>query len=144
MEERNKVFADSNYFVALFNTDDSLYEEARHIAQKISSDATQLAISNFIFLEVVSILSQRKGKAAAIQAGQDILSHPSLINVVHVDETLQQAAWDIFQSIEHKNISFVDCSIIAAIKTEGIKKLLTFDKTDFKKLQKKYRFSFYE
>jgi len=32
----------------------------------------------------------------------------------------------------------------ATIRSEGIRQLLTFDKKDFTKLQKRYRFSFYE
>ncbi len=143
MAGRNRVFADSNYFVAIFNTDDSLYRKAQEIARKIADEKTQLVISNFIFLEIVTIVSQKKGRAAAIQAGRDILSHPFLVDILHIDEALQKDTWNIFQEVEHKNISFVDCSIVAAMKSEGIQKLLTFDATDFTKLQNQHRFSFY-
>jgi predicted nucleic acid-binding protein len=78
----------------------------------------------------------------AIEAGKAILSNP-FIDLIHIDWLLHKEAWKIFQEIEHKNISFVDASIIAAMQAEGIKTLLTLDTTDFKKLVKRYRIKFY-
>jgi len=46
-------------------------------------------------------------------------------------------------SMVKNNKVFVDCSTLAAMKAEGIKKLLTFDKKDFTSLKKEYRFGFY-
>mgnify|MGYP001952424296 CR=1 FL=1 len=48
MEEKNsRIFVDSNYFVALFNSNDALHENASKIAKKIDLQNPILVISNF-------------------------------------------------------------------------------------------------
>lgn len=92
-----------------------------------------------IFSEIVNVIAMRAGHRIAVGAGSCLLLHPR-IRIVHVDENLQRRSWEVFQATEGKNISFVDCSIAALMGAEGIRKLLTFDGTDFKKLQSFYRF----
>ncbi|MBI4137986.1 MAG: PIN domain-containing protein [Candidatus Wildermuthbacteria bacterium] len=138
-----RIFADSNYFIALFNERDALSEKANLISEKLEEQDILLCITNLIFLEIVTVTSVRASKQIAWEAGKYLLSSPR-IQILHADEDLQRESWEIFQEITDKNISFVDCSIIASMKTLGISKLLTFDQTDFKKLQKQYRFSLYE
>lgn len=140
MEEKNrKIFVDSNYWVAFFNPNDAQYEKAVRTAGNFDKGTEFFVISNFVFLEVVTVLSQKKGRTAAKEAGEYILKNPS-IEIIHINEELQEQSWRIFQEIQSKNMSFVDCSILAVMQEEGIKELLTFDTTDFKKLAKEYRF----
>lgn len=142
MENNERIFADTNFFVALFHPADVLHEDARRIAASCSVASTLLVISNFIFLETVTVLAQRRGKDIAIAAGNYLLSNP-FIEMVHVDEALQRETWDIFKNALPKNISFVDASIVAILKAEAIETLLTFDRKDFSALQKRHQFQFY-
>lgn len=137
------VFIDSNYFIALFNPFDTLHERARVIGEKILTQDINLVISNFILLEVLTVVSQKVGKYAAVGTGKKIRENP-LIEIIHIDEFLQEKSWEIFQEIKRKDVSFVDCSILTVMKAEGIEKLLTFDTDDFKALQKQHKFHFYE
>jgi predicted nucleic acid-binding protein len=144
MEERNEpIFVDSNYFIGLFNPQDPLSNNANRISRELEQKHAPIFISNFIFLEITTIISMRAGREIARETGKYLLSAPQ-IHTTHIDEALQQRTWDIFQEIAQKNISFVDCSIIAAMQELDIAKLLTFDTKDFKQLQKKYKFSLYE
>lgn len=137
-----KIFVDANYFIALFNPEDALHKKAREITSTIETASYHFVTSNFIFLEAVTVLSQRRGKDVARDAGLHLRSDPH-IQIIHVDETLHQDAWNIFQRLPEKNISFVDCATVAVMRTEHITQLLTFDTTDFRKLQREYRFSFF-
>ena len=78
----------------------------------------------------------------AREAGRYLMTDP-LIRIAHVDESLHQNTWGIFDKIADKNISFVDCSTIAVMKAEHITAVLTFDTTDFKKLRREYKFAFF-
>ena len=142
MESNERIFADTNFFVALFHPADALHEDARQIATVCSAASTLFVISNFIFLETVTVLSQRRGKDIAIAAGNYLLSNP-FIEVVHVDEALQRETWNIFRNTPAKNTSFVDASIMAILKVEEISTLLTFDIKDFVALRKQHHFQFY-
>ena len=143
METSREIFADTNYFVSLLNQEDSLHALARGIAQRLHQENIFLVISNFIFLEVVTVLSQRRNRGVAIGGGEHLLTHPR-IRLIQIDEYLQQETWNIFKQTESKNVSFTDCSIIAVMQAEDIPTLLTFDKTDFTGLQKPCDFRLYE
>ncbi|MDA1337675.1 MAG: PIN domain-containing protein [bacterium] len=142
-ERNNQVFVDSNYFIALFNKDDGLAEKVDSLNVRLDASPHTLVISNLVFLEIVTVTSMRAGRQIARDSGTSLLARPD-VRLVHIDESLHNETWEIFQQTDQKNISFVDCSIIATMKAEGISKLLTFDKKYFKYLQKSYRFSFYE
>ncbi|SRR6266568_5087239 len=134
------LFIDANYFIALYNPSDALHEKAKLAAKQLQKDNLHTVISNFIFLETVTVLSQRLGKKYALAAGNKLLQSNSFIVV---DEKLQQKSWEIFQNTERKNVSFVDCSTVAIMEFENVPTLLSFDRTDFKSLQKLYKFTLY-
>ena len=136
-----KIFADSNFFIALSNPDDTLNEIAIQRSREIRDKKLPIVISRFIFSETVTVLSQRTNRQIAINAGIDMLS--GQIGIVEIDQRVSDAAWKIFQDIGKKNMSFVDCSILAIMQAEGISKLLTFDREDFSNLRRTYDFSFY-
>lgn len=137
-----RIFVDSNYFIALYRISDSLHEHALRITHALEQKGMILVVSNLIFAETVTVLSQREGKELAWQAGEDLLKNEQ-VRHMHVDEALQRKSWEIFREVQEKNISFVDCSTVAVMQTEGISTLLTFDVRDFKSLQKQYRISLY-
>ena len=141
MEKCEDIFIDSSYLIALGNPIDSLHNRAKEIAAHLVKTDHAFFITNFIFLEVVTVLSQRQGRKSALEVGTSLLIAPS-IEMLHIDPQLQQETWSIFHSVAFKDISFVDCSIIATMKAQGISTLLAFD-THFKKLQKHHRFSLY-
>ena len=138
----NRIFVDANFFVALFNPQDTLYKEAIAKSQTIQKEKPLLVISNYIFLEIVTVLSQRVNRKAAITLGKHLLEDKQ-VQIVHIDKHLNNSAWEIFKEIEKKNVGFVDCSSLAVIEFEEIGKFLTFDQKDFAGLVKKYQFSFY-
>lgn len=142
METSERIFADSNYLIALFNPRDALHDQANGYARIIAAQRHSIVISSFIFLETVTVLSYRRGKEVAQNVGVHLRADPAT-HYVHMDESLQEATWGIFQRVPEKNISFVDCSTIAVMKAEHITTVLTFDATDFKKLRREYKFSFF-
>src|SRR6266581_3868550 len=107
------IFIDSNYFIALYNPGDLLHEKAKEIAKQLQKDNPYTFISNFIFLETVTVLSQRLGKEYALSAGNKLLQSHSLIVI---NARFQNRSWEIFKKTERKNVSFVDCSTLAIME----------------------------
>ncbi len=121
------VFVDSNFFCAFYNPKDSQHLKALSLAKKLSLSKVQLWISNYIFLEVVTIISQRVGKKEGIAVGNKI-KNDDFVSNIHIDESLHQLSWEFFRQVSKKDPSFVDLSIIAVMKSRDIHTLLTFDK----------------
>lgn len=137
----SKIFTDTNYFIALYNPTDSQYLKAKNISNKLVD--VEIIISNFIFLETVSVFSQRVGRKEAIDLGKHLLEDEN-IHLVHVDRKLQSSAWEIFCETKKKNTSFVDCSTVVIMKAERINSLLTFDQEDFAPLLKKHHLKLFK
>lgn len=132
-----KIFVDSNYLIALANEEDDQHEKARAIAKRLAGENPLLILSNYVFSEITTVLSLRAGRAIAREVGNGLLGNPRA-EIIIADEDLDHQAWTIFKQIKSKDVSFVDCSIIAAMRSVGISDLLTFDLTDFKPLRSRY------
>ncbi|MDP3724254.1 MAG: PIN domain-containing protein [bacterium] len=142
MAIKNNIFVDSNFFIALSNLGDNQHKKAVEVKKKITKGNYILTITNLIFLEIVTVLSQRLGRQEAVGIGEKLLTDADM-KIVHVNTDLHKLSWEIFKEVSKKNMSFVDCSSIVAMDAEGIEKFLTFDNEDFAPLRKKYRFSFF-
>lgn len=136
------VVVDSNYLIALVNPDDSLHRQAVTLSEKLQRFSSQAVISNYIFMETVTVLSQRVSRQEAVKAGAMLLAD-STVRIIQISHKLHNDSWEIFQSIDKKNVSFVDCSTLAVLRHTGIETLLTFDTTDFEPLRKAYNFTIF-
>jgi len=128
------VFIDSNYYCALFNREDALHNKARKLKINLESSHT----SNFVLLESYTVISQRSGRKQAVYFGEH-MHNQYQTNVLLVSPEVEQLSWDIFKKIKNKNMSYVDCSILALIKLNNIKTLLSFD-NHFKNYQSEFNF----
>lgn len=131
------IFIDTNFLCALYNERDSLHEKARAIWPTL--DDFDYVVSNFILLEAYTILSQRASKKEAIAFGE-LLKKDSPYAIYWISKEFEEKVWKIFVSIKDKNFSYVDASILAVMKKEKIKHLLSFD-TGFAQFQKSFGFT---
>lgn len=136
----SRIFVDANYFIALANPADSTHHKAIAISDHLAKENPELIISDYIFLEVATVVSQRVSRSDSIIICKTIQNDPQ-IEIIHINQDMWNLSWETFQRTKSKNLSFVDCSVIAVMQAEGINKLLTFDAEDFAPLQKKYHFS---
>lgn len=139
MANKDAVFLDSNFLIAVFNTSDSNHKKAQQLSISMTKLDTKLYISNYILLEVLTVLSQRVNREIAVEVGERLLNSEN-VELTHINEELNNRSLEIFKEIQTKNMSVVDCSILAVLNYVGIKQLLTFDITDFKPLRERFNF----
>jgi len=133
----NKViFIDTNVLCGLYNNKDTLHEKSKKAI--ISLKESKFAISNFIFIECYTIISQRTSKERSVSFREYMLTH-FLHKIFWIDRKMEDDIWRIFKSIKDKNFSYVDASILAVMNKEKIAHLLSFDES-LAKLQKQFRF----
>lgn len=122
------TFVDSNFWIALFNTRDSCHYKAVQLYRKLQkmSHYSKFVANNLITAETLTVLSQKGGKAVALQF-YETLTASHVIDVVYVDAVLEQEAMVYFRKIPSKNISFADCTIFATADRYFIKEVVSFD-----------------
>ena len=143
MATMNKqIFVDSNFFIELYNKNDTNFAKAEEKSRLISEINPEIVINNYIFSEITTVISQRIDRKTAILAGKQLIQNQQ-IHLCFLTPKVEEEAWKIFSSITSKNVSFADCSIIATMKALSVNTLLTFDTKDFHLLQMEYKFKLF-
>lgn len=126
----SKVFVDTNIFVAIRDTRDSTHGRAVKIYEEFKAKKVKFFTSSDVISETLTVLAKKLGKLAAI----DFLDNFSVLTKeIFIDKYLHQGTREFFKRVKSKNISFIDCSSVVAMKRNKIKTIFSFDK-DFKKL----------
>jgi len=135
-----RIFVDTSFWIAELRHQDTNHAKAIEIRKVLPEDA-ELYINNLVLYETVTVSSLRAGRAKAVAFGAQLfefIDHGKLRSAI-IDESRERAIWRTFKGIVRKDISFVDCSILAMIQEYRIDTLLSFDK-DFKPFQQPYKF----
>jgi len=130
------VFFNTSFYVGLNNPSDSLRTRATKILRKLGTFDHNSFTSNFVFLEAITVISQKIGRNIAIDFYEKAIQS---VREIKIDLELEERTWSIFKSIQNKDVSYVDCSILAVIEEFRIDTLVTFDK-HFDKFQKDFSF----
>lgn len=117
-----RIFADSSALVALFRTGDPDHQKAVTLSKQLGSNTS--LVSKYTFAETVTILSQKEGKKQSIDAGETLKKH---FKWIQLDEETENLTWEIFKKHASKNISYIDCTIIALYQKGAFDKCFTFD-----------------
>jgi predicted nucleic acid-binding protein len=118
------IFVDTSAWAALFAPGDPLHKAARNWREQ---NHDQLATSDYIVDEVLTLLKTRFSTELAIRVGQSLWSgRPcTLFYLNHQD--IEQA-WKIFRSHGDKGWSFTDCTSFALMKRLHLASAFAFDK----------------
>jgi len=125
-----KVFIDTNVFVAIKDGQDSTHNEANSLLDKLNSKKAKFYTSSDIIGETLTVISKKLGKPAATDFLSEIHTYAKEI---FIDRYLHKESRDLFRRVKSKNISFIDCSSVVAMRRNKIKIIFSFDR-DFKKL----------
>jgi len=124
------IFLDSSVIISYKIKDDVNNDKAVKIIKKIM-EYDRIVVSEYVFAEVVTVLSMQESLKAAVDVGER-LKNAKEVEILKLEKLFEET-WEIFRE-KGKYLSFVDCSSIAIMKNMGIKKIATFDK-DFKQIK---------
>lgn len=124
------IFVDTSALFPLYNQSDTHHHDAVKIVQFLKAEEEEQITSNIIISEVLTLLSMRVNRQTAIDFGRELKE--SMLSIIFVEKELHNNAWQIFQKIKDKNVSFADCTSFAVMEHLGINKAFSFD-IDFKK-----------
>jgi len=126
----SKVFIDTNVFVAIKDDKDSTHDRAIFLLKTLKSKKVRFFTSSDVIGEAATVISKKLGKSTAIEFLSNISDYA---HEIFIDKFLHKEAKDFFMRVKSKNISFIDCSSVVAMKRNKIKSIFSFDR-DFKKM----------
>ena len=127
MSRLNAIFVDTDAFVALAKSDDANHARAVHILDGLTRRGVLFRTSNYVFLEAVTVISQRVSHDAAMSFIQTLCAPASPFPVRWVTEELHARAVRIFSAQTSKNVSLVDCANMALMQEEKMEAIFSFD-----------------
>ena len=122
------IFVDTSAFVALSVASDSFHASA--VDWKNEQTMFKFVTSNNAVLESLGWIRYKRGKVAAVRAGEGIFGGDISIERVTADD--EREAWELFQKTEGRGVSMVDCTTVVVMKRLKIKEVFSFDQ-DFAK-----------
>lgn len=125
-----ELLADSDFFIALYKSDDTNHEAAVGMLKEIGEQGMDLALSILAYSEIATVLSQRIGKHTARNFMGDVAL--SGVHIMHITDFLCEKAKETFLRQRSKNVSFTDAGNIALAAAHGFDTIVSFDR-DYKK-----------
>jgi len=124
----SEVFADTNFWIAIFDERDSLHQAATN-AIRILPENCRIVTSQTIFSEVLESFAKRSvfikeeiiAFVAEVILDSSVILEPSTPKLF--DDTIT-----FYRKHCDKEWGFIDCSSFVIMKRKGIKEALTYDK----------------
>jgi len=126
----SKIFIDTNVFVASRDLNDSTHLKAINLFNKLVQKKVRFYTSSDIIGESLTVISRKLGKNEAIHFLNEV---NKIADEIFIDEKIHGQARKLYKRIKAKNISFIDCSSVVAMKRNRIKIIFSFDE-DFRNL----------
>jgi len=122
------VFIDTGIFVALRNADDELHTRSKELMKRaLKAEFGRIYTSDYIIDEAITTaLVRTRRHDLALDIGKYIIESPR-ITKRWITKEIFELAWQKFQTLKDKPLSFTDCTTLAHIQKNRIKQILSFD-----------------
>lgn len=123
----HNFFVDSDFFIALYSEHDTNHGRALAILDRISQlEKSVLSLSLFVYSETATVLCMRVSKKTAEHFMDDVEEGEAVI-ITDMGNAFREAQ-KIFRAQRSKNVSFVDATNIALMRSGRFDELLSFDR----------------
>ena len=123
-----EIFGDTSGWGCLANPNEPFHLLAEQIYRDIRQRRGLIVTTNYVLAELVSLLLSplRMPHSRIVWVINRIKASP-IVEVVHIDPSLDAEAWDLFQRRPDKTWSLVDCASFVVMQKRGINEALTSD-----------------
>ena len=127
-----KVFLDTSFIVSSIIKTDSNYEKAKKLIINEDLLNNECYISNLIINEIITVIGNKLGLTAAIEAYELVNDNFNILNEYEINN-FNDKVLDVYR-LTNTKLSFTDSSIIILMQEYGIENLASFDK-EFKRIK---------
>ena len=117
----NDVFADTSGWANALHRGQPFHALAVSVVSQVRANGRRLVTTNYVLTELVALLTSpiRMTRPQQIQLLADIRS-AAWVDIIHIDESLDGAAWNLWQSRPDKEWSLVDCASFVVMQQRGL------------------------
>jgi len=119
-----KVFVDTSAFYALMDRSDNNHEKAAGLWTSLLEKDVYLYTGNYVIVESLALLQSRLGFEAANLWYRDVLS---IAEVLWIDGSMHNLAYELWLSLGRRKLSFVDCVSFVTMRQYKVENVFGFD-----------------
>ena len=120
------VFVDTAAWLALVNKTDSLHKQAKTTRNRLLEQGARFVMTDYILVEIANALSRIPFKQTAVNLISSI-KESSDIEVVEIDKSAFDEAWELYSSHLDKEWGFTDCTSFVTMKRRKLSEVFTSD-----------------
>ncbi|MCX8062816.1 MAG: PIN domain-containing protein [Anaerolineales bacterium] len=122
------IFVDTAGWGNLVDPSQPYHSLAVNIYQTTRQQRNQLITTNYILLELVSLMSSPLNiPRSKVIAFIDSIKQSPLVEVIHIDPLLDDRAWRLLRNRQDKQWSLTDCASFVVMEERDIREALTTD-----------------
>jgi predicted nucleic acid-binding protein len=124
----NEIFADTSGWANYLVRTEPFHQTAKQLMQQWYKDHTHVITTNYVLSELVALFISplRIPRQQQIQAIETIKA-VEWIEIFHIDQVLDDQAWQFLKERDDKMWSLVDCSSFVVMKERQIRQGFTTD-----------------
>ena len=124
----NEVFVDTSGWASFFVRTEPHHAKAIELMTQWQQQNGRVVTTNYILSELAALFTSplRVPRSTILDCIQTICSRP-WVEVVHIDPSLDEAAWKLFGDRLDKEWSLVDCASFVVMQQHGLTDALTAD-----------------
>jgi len=124
----NQIFIDTSGWANLFIATESYHDQAKQWFSQSRQQHDQLITSNYVITELVALFhSPLRVPRSQLFQYIEALTTASYTNVIHIDSTIHDEAWQLLKNRSDKNWSLVDATSFVIMKKWKLSEALTTD-----------------
>ena len=124
----NEVFADTSGWASFFVDTEPYHAKARRLMEQWQEKTRRVVTTNYVLSELLPLLTMRfhvrRERALNLI---EIIRLDRLVEIVHIDESLDAEAWKLLENRLDKVWSLVDAASFVVMKNRRITEALTTD-----------------
>lgn len=122
-----RVFADTNYFVAIINPLDQLHQRAKEVERELGP--VSVVTTESVLVEVLNYFCSYRQvlRQSATKITKGLISAPT-VEVIPTAHEAFLAGLALYEARDDKGYSLTDCISMAAMRDRAIDEVLTRDK----------------
>jgi hypothetical protein len=120
------LFVDTSGWIALFDKSDKYFATATDHWRQMKNEPLSLCTTDYVLDETLTHLLYRCGRDVALRFGDWAFS-ATYLQILFIDETVWQAAWEMFQTYADKQWAFTDCTSFIVMQQRQIWQAFSFD-----------------
>ena len=124
----NEVFVDTSGWASFFMEKDPYHTEALELMTQWQQQNRRVVTTNYVLTELIVLLSGSRGQQRlAVLNYIETIRSADWIEIVHIDESLDEKAWQLLANRLDKEWSLVDSVSFVVMQERSLMEALTAD-----------------